>query len=172
LLRPVTTTQLIPIDPALQCSTKQAPFIHPQHRVDHEHQPRSKKPDVRPKPSQKPKKNNKGKGKARDASPSSESDAGDAHSKARNGRSSVWNYNKADKEMLFSIVQQLLPTGEKGWKVGESLYNEMACKAGWPERAFSSLKAKYSSVRPRVLIHSRTHSFLLCPVHKTEKTDW
>ncbi|KAF8193470.1 hypothetical protein K438DRAFT_1761633 [Mycena galopus ATCC 62051] len=145
-LRPVTTTtQSIPIDPALQHNTEQAPFVHPQHRVDHEHRPRSKKPDVRAKPSQKPKKNNKGKGKARDASPSSESDADDARSKARNGRSGVRNYNKADKEMLFSIVQQLLPTGEKGWKVVESSYNEMARKAGRPERAFSSLKAKYSS---------------------------
>ncbi|KAJ7369087.1 hypothetical protein DFH08DRAFT_796885 [Mycena albidolilacea] len=94
--------------------------------------------------SQKPKKNNKGKGKARDTSPSLESDADDACSKARNGRSGVWNYNKADKEMLFSIVQQLLLTREKGWKVAESSYNEMVCKAGRPERAFLSLKAKYS----------------------------
>ncbi|KAJ7806242.1 hypothetical protein B0H14DRAFT_3484230 [Mycena olivaceomarginata] len=78
-LRPVTTTtQSIPIDPALQRSTEQVPFIHPQHREDHEHRPRSKKPDVCAKPSQKPKKNNKGKGKARDASPSSESDADNA----------------------------------------------------------------------------------------------
>jgi hypothetical protein len=120
--------------------------------VDHKYRPRSKKPDVRAKPSHKPKKN-KGKGKARDASPSSESDADDARSKARNGRSGVRNYSKADKEMLFSIVQQLLPTGEKGWKAVESSYNEMAGKAGRPERAFSSLKAKYSSVRLCVLIH-------------------
>ncbi|KAJ7204878.1 hypothetical protein B0H12DRAFT_1243555 [Mycena haematopus] len=126
-LRPVTTTiQPIPIDPALQHSTEQAPFIHPRHRVDHEHRPRSKKPEVRTKPSQKTKKNNKSKDKARDASPSSGSDD-DAHSKARNGRSGVRNYNKADKELLFSIVQQ------------------MARKTGRPERAFSSLKAKYSS---------------------------
>ncbi|KAJ7796430.1 hypothetical protein B0H14DRAFT_2915353 [Mycena olivaceomarginata] len=143
-LRPVTTTtQSIPIDPALQRSTKQVPFVHPQHHVDHEHRPRSKKPDVCAKPSQKPKKN-KGKGKAHDASPSSESDADNACSKARNSRSGVRNYNKADKEMLFSIVQQLLLTGEKGWKVVESSYNEMACKAGRQERAFSSLKAKHS----------------------------
>jgi hypothetical protein len=120
--------------------------------VDHEHRPRSKKPDVRAKPSHKPKKN-KGKGKARDTSPSSESDADDARSKARNGCSRVRNFSKADKEMLFSIVQQLLPTGEKGWKVVESSYNEMARKAGRLERAFSSLKVKYSLVRPRVLIH-------------------
>ncbi|KAF8214804.1 hypothetical protein K438DRAFT_1749886 [Mycena galopus ATCC 62051] len=139
-LHPVTTTtaQSIPIDPALQHSSDcdQAPFVHPQHRVDHEHRPRPKKPDVRHKPSRKPKRS-KGKGKARTVSSDSESDADDARSKPRNGRSGFQNYNKVDKDLLFTTVEELLPTGEKGWK--------LALEAGWPERTGSSLKAKYQS---------------------------
>ncbi|KAF8162160.1 hypothetical protein K438DRAFT_2070138 [Mycena galopus ATCC 62051] len=124
-LRPVmsSTPQ---IDPALLRDDREhGPFVHPKHQASH-----------------KPKKG-KGKGKARDASSESESDADDARGKTRTGRSGVQNYNKVDKGMLFDTVEELLPTGEKGWKLVEGVYNAKAMSVGQSERAGSSLKTKY-----------------------------
>jgi hypothetical protein len=125
------------------------PFAHPKHRVEHEHRPHSKK-DVRPKASHKPKKG-KGKEKACAISSDSESDADDARGKTRTGCSGVQNYNKVDKDMLFTTVEEILPTGEKGWKLVEWVYNAKAMSMGRLDQAALSLKNKYQ------LVHSCDH---------------
>ncbi|KAF8201135.1 hypothetical protein K438DRAFT_1758445 [Mycena galopus ATCC 62051] len=142
-LRPVmnSTPQ---VDPALLRDDREhGAFVHPKHRVEHENRPRPKK-DVHPKASHKPKKG-KGKGKAHDVSSDSESDGDDARGKTCTGRSGVQNYNKVDKGMLFDTIEELLPTGEKGWKLVEGVYNAKAMLVGRPERVASSLRTKYQS---------------------------
>jgi hypothetical protein len=148
-LRPVMNAnpQPIPIDPALLHDNREhTAFIHPKHKVEHDHRPRSKKHDHRAKPSHKSKKA-KGKGKARAASSDSESDADDVRGKTRPGRGGAPNYNKADKNMLFDTIEEVLPTGEKGWKSVEAVYNAKAMSLGRPARVATSLKTKYASVR-------------------------
>ncbi|KAJ7193023.1 hypothetical protein B0H12DRAFT_1082618 [Mycena haematopus] len=142
-LRPVVSSTP-QIDPALLHDDREhGPFVHPKHKVAHKHRPRTKK-DVRAKASHKPKKG-KGKGKARATSSDSESDADDARGKTRTGRGGVQNYSKVDKDLLFATVEEILPTGEKGWKLVEGSYNVKAVSVGRLERAASSLKAKYQS---------------------------
>jgi hypothetical protein len=122
------------INPALlRDNCEHGPFAHPKHRVEHEHRPCSKK-DVCPKASHKPKKG-KGKGKARAISSNSESDTDDTCGKTCTGRSGVQNYNKVNKDMLFATVKEILPTGEKGWKLVEGVYNVKAMSMGQPDRA-------------------------------------
>jgi hypothetical protein len=133
------------IDPALLHEDREhGPFAHPKHR------PHSKK-DVHPKASHKSKKS-KSKGKAHATCSDSESDADDARGKTRTGCSGVQNYNEVDKGMLFDTVEEVLPTGEKGWKLVEGSYNTKAMSVGRPVRVASSLKAKYQSVRYCLII--------------------
>ncbi|KAJ6545203.1 hypothetical protein B0H19DRAFT_1266668 [Mycena capillaripes] len=142
-LRPVVNSAA-QIDPTLLRDDREhGPFVHPKHRVEHEHRPCSKK-EVRAKPSHKPKKS-KGKGKGRVGSSESESDADDARGKTRTGRGGVQNYNKVAKDLLFDTVEEVLPTGEKGWKSVEAVYNAKAMSVGRPERAAGSPKTKYQS---------------------------
>ncbi|KAF8205940.1 hypothetical protein K438DRAFT_1963721 [Mycena galopus ATCC 62051] len=146
-LRPVmnTTSQPIPVDPILLRDDREhSAFIHPKHKVERDHRPRSKKHDGRAKPSRKPKKG-KGKAKARAGSSDSESDVDDTRGKTRPGRGGAPNYNKADKDVLFDTVEELLPTGEKGWKSVGVMYNAKALSLGRPERTASSWKTKYQS---------------------------
>lgn len=133
------------IDPALLHKDREhGPFAHPKHRAEREHRPRSKK-DVRPKASHKSKKS-KSKGKARATS------SNDAREKTHTGCSSVQNYNKVDKGMLFDTVEEVLPTGEKGWKLVEGSYNTKAMSVGQPVRVALSLKAKYQLVHYCLII--------------------
>ncbi|KAJ7305492.1 hypothetical protein DFH08DRAFT_624463, partial [Mycena albidolilacea] len=78
----------------------------------------------------------------------SESDTDDTHGKTRTGRSGVQNYNKVNKDMMFATVKEILPTGEKGWKLVEGVYNAKAMSMGQPDRAALSLKNKYQSKKP------------------------
>jgi hypothetical protein len=139
------------IDPViLREDREHGPFAHPKHRAEHEHRPRSKR-DVRPKALHKSKKS-KSKGKARATSSDSESDADDARGKTRTGRSSVQNYNKVNKGILFDTVEEVLPTGEKGWKLVKGSYNTKAMSVGRLVWVASSLKAKYQLVHYCLII--------------------
>ncbi|KAJ6503849.1 hypothetical protein C8R45DRAFT_1091618 [Mycena sanguinolenta] len=144
-LRPVANSTLrpTPIDPSLQRDDHgHAPFIHHKHRVEHDHQPRSKKQDARPKPSHKSKKG-KNKEKAHAITSDSESDVDPPRGKTRTGRSGVQNYKKLNQELLLEAVAEILPTGEKGWRAVEELFNTNAGLAGRPERTMKSLRDKF-----------------------------
>ncbi|KAJ6551888.1 hypothetical protein B0H19DRAFT_1073514 [Mycena capillaripes] len=125
----------------LHNNRKRGLFVHPKHRVEHKHWPHSKK-EVCAKPSHKPKKN-KGKGKGRTGSSDLESDIDNACGKTRTGCGGVQNYNKVDKDLLFDTVEEVLPTGKKGWKLVEAVYNAKTMSVGRPEQAAGSLKTKY-----------------------------
>ncbi|KAJ6448391.1 hypothetical protein C8R45DRAFT_1115321 [Mycena sanguinolenta] len=115
---------------------------NPKHQVERDHRPRSKKQDAHAKSSHKSKKG-KAKAKAHAVSSDSDSDSDAPRRKARSGRGGVQNYNKLDTELLFEAVEEVLPTGEKGWKAVGEVYNTNAGLAGRPERTMKSLRDKY-----------------------------
>jgi hypothetical protein len=100
----------------------------------------------------------------------SESDADDTRGKTRTGGSGVQNYNKVDKGMLFATVEEILPTGEKGWKLVEGVYNVKAILMGRPDQAALSLKNKYQLVR--CCDHLSTYLLTLYIVYQAEEAHW
>ncbi|KAJ7605900.1 hypothetical protein FB45DRAFT_879056 [Roridomyces roridus] len=111
---PVQTPQQIPIDPALLVQQpQQEPFVHHRHRTerDYDSHHHSKKQDSRPKSNKR--KRGKGKGRAE----------ADTRGGKRSGRGGIPNYSPLDKELLFAALEEVLPTGEKGWRTVEEVYN-------------------------------------------------
>jgi len=97
----------------------------------------------------------KGKGKGREVTPlirgskqtSSQTPSEEPDAKRRRGRGpGIANYSNEDIDGLLDILEELLPTGGKGWNTAGDEFRVWAEENGRPVRTAKSLESKYKQV--------------------------
>ena len=97
----------------------------------------------------------KGKGKGREVTPlirgskrtSSQMPSEEPDAKRRRGRGpGIANYSNEDIDGLLDILEELLPTGGKGWNTAGDEFRVWAEENGRPVRTAKSLESKYKQV--------------------------
>jgi hypothetical protein len=83
------------------------------------------------------------------------------------------NYGREATDQLLTVVAEVLPIGQKSWKVVERKFNAWAELKGRTKRSVKSLEAKYKGVRgliPSSLYCTLNNEFLQVP--QAEETHW